>query len=91
MDGKNKRYGEIVYTTVSGITNVVRIQMFGDQHVHFSQLIHSGKLYFRTDQDEFFNISQSGSDLKTYDSVYFNGILIYKRSLFRKTVDFFIR
>lgn len=87
------KYGELVYTTVTGITNINRIRL----HDHCSdnwntQLIHNNRLYYRTDQDERWH--QEGakycqeSNIFNYDKVYFNGVLIYNRSLYRKMIDF---
>lgn len=93
MNEKNKvQYGELVYTTTSGITNVLRIRLFDTcRHEWCDQLIHRGKLYYRTDQDLYF-VADGGkgytvSELTKYKSVYFNGILIYNRPLYKRIFD----
>lgn len=85
-------YGELVYTTISGITNVNRIRLFDSCSDNWNdQLIHGKKLFYRTDQDV--RLAEQGgkgyneTSVLNYDKIYFNGILIYNRSLYRRILD----
>lgn len=88
----NIEYGQIVTTTLSGITNVIRVRLFDTcEHGWITQLIHGKKLYYITDQDIYY-VKDGGkgyteSELKKYKSVYFNGILIYNRPLYKRIFD----
>lgn len=85
MQDKQLEYGNLVTVSRSGIVNLTRIHVYRtDSHNCFDQLIHSGMLYYRTDQDEEYGIPMKGKPLTRFDRVYFNGVLIYKMTFFEK-------
>jgi hypothetical protein len=86
---ENVEYGEVVYTTMTGITNVVKVVIYNDQNNYATQLIHSGSLYLYTKQDKDYETSPKASPLTKYKSVYFNGVLIHKASLLQRMLNLF--
>lgn len=80
-------YGEVVYTTLSGITNTMRIRLYESEcHGWVDQLIHSGILHYTTDQDIHYETNGSKQSLDKLNKVWFNGCLIYEASMWAKFV-----
>ena len=80
-------YGEVVYTTLSGITNTIRIRLYeSDCHGWIDQLIHSNSLNYTTDQDIYYETNGSKQPIDKFDKVWFNGCLIYEASMWAKFV-----
>lgn len=75
-----KEYGRLI-TKKGKIWNVSRVRMY-DNHCYnwHQQLARGGMLYTPTDQTYDLN-SSFNSPISFYDEVWFDGVLIYKKSL----------